>query len=110
MLPPDEATKTRQQARLKAWCLICFSLGLLLTNYPLLQIFNSQVTVAGVPLMVAYLLVMWVAAILVLFILAKALGKLAEKEQGEGSGPSPQPSPRQRGEGVKGFPDGNQLS
>ncbi len=80
MLPPEEATKARQTARLRAWCLICFSLGLLLTNYPLLQIFNSTVTVAGIPLMVAYLLGIWVVAIVVLFVLARALSRLAEKE------------------------------
>jgi len=51
-----------------------------LTNYPLLQIFNRPVMVAGMPLMVAYLLGIWVAAIAVLFLLARALSKLADKE------------------------------
>lgn len=79
MLSPAEATKSRQAARLRAWCFICFSLGVLLTNYPLLQIFNSTTPVAGVPLMVAYLLGIWVVAIVVLFALAQALGRYAEK-------------------------------
>jgi hypothetical protein len=80
MLPTEEATKARQAARLRAWCLICFSVGLLLTNYPLIQIFNTPTLVAGLPLMVAYLLGIWLLAIAVLFILARALARLQEKE------------------------------
>lgn len=80
MLPPEEATKARQSARLRAWCLICFSLGLLFTNYPLLQIFNTTVTIGGMPLMVAYLLGIWVAAIVVLFALARGLAHTTEKD------------------------------
>ncbi len=80
MLPPAEAVKSRQAARLRAWCLICFSLGLLLTNYPLIHIFNSTVTIASMPLLVAYLLFIWAVAIAVLFILSRALAKLADKE------------------------------
>ncbi len=80
MLPPEEATKARQAARLRAWCFICFSVGLLLTNYPLIQIFNSPTLVGGLPLMVAYLLGIWLLAIAVLFLLARALAKLQDKE------------------------------
>jgi hypothetical protein len=80
MLPPEEATKSRQAARLRAWCLICFSLGLLLTNYPLIHIFNSTVTIASMPLLVAYLLFIWAAVIVVLFVLSRALAKLADKD------------------------------
>ncbi len=80
MLPLEEATKARQSARWRAWCLICFSLGLLLTNYPLLQIFNTTLTIGGMPVMVAYLLGIWVVAIVVLFVLARRLANLAEKD------------------------------
>ncbi len=84
MLPPEEATHARRAAKVKAWCFICFTLGVLLTNYPLLQIFNTTATVAGIPLMVAYLLGIWVVAIGVLFALARALAKLVGKEEGQG--------------------------
>lgn len=80
MLPPEETTKAHRTARLRAWCLICFSLGLLLTNYPLIQIFNSTVLVAGIPLMVAYLLGIWLGVILVLFVLARALASMIDKD------------------------------
>lgn len=79
MLPPEEATKSRSAARTKAWCLICFGLGLLFTNYPLLQIFNQPASVGGIPLMVAYLLGIWLVGIVVLFGLTRALARSSDK-------------------------------
>jgi hypothetical protein len=78
MLPPEEATQSRTAARTKAWCLICFALGLLLTNYPLIQIFNQPLSLSGIPLMVVYLLGIWLLSIIVLFILTKALGRSSD--------------------------------
>lgn len=80
MLPPEEATKSRAAARTKAWCFICFALGVLLTNYPLVQIFNLPVTVWGIPLMVAYLLGIWLLGIVVLFFLAKTLARYSDQD------------------------------
>jgi O-antigen/teichoic acid export membrane protein len=79
MLPPEDATKSRTAARTKAWCLISFALGLLLTNYPLLQIFNQPQSLSGIPLMVVYLLGIWLLGIVVLFILSKALQQTTHK-------------------------------
>ena len=36
-----------------------FLLGCLLFNYPLLALFNARVTVAGIPLLYAYLFTAW---------------------------------------------------
>ena len=80
MSPPEEATKSRTAARTKAWCLICFALGLLLTNFPLLQIFNQPQSLNGIPLMVVYLLGIWLLGIVVLFILAIALAQSSDKD------------------------------
>ncbi len=80
MSPPEEATKSRTAARTKAWCLICFALGLLLTNFPLLQIFNQPQSLNGIPLMVVYLLGIWLLGIVVLFILAIALARSSDKD------------------------------
>jgi len=40
-----------------------FLLGLLLLNYPLLNLFEQQVTVLGVPLLYAYVFAAWVLVI-----------------------------------------------
>ena len=40
-----------------------FLLGCLLFNYPLLALFNVRVTLAGVPLLYAYLFAAWAALI-----------------------------------------------
>jgi hypothetical protein len=80
MLPSKEADKSRIVARTKAWCLICFGLGLLLTNYPLLQIFNQPLSLSGIPLMVAYLLGIWLVGILVLFRLTRFLAQSSDED------------------------------
>ena len=80
MLPLEETTKSRAAARAKAWCLICFALGVLFTNYPLLQIFNQPQSLGGIPLMVVYLLGIWLLGIVVLFILSKALAQSSDKD------------------------------
>lgn len=80
MLPPEEADKTRTAARTKAWCFICFGLGLLLTNYPLLQIFNQPLSLGAMPLMLVYLLGIWLLGIFVLFRLTRALTQSSDKD------------------------------
>ena len=80
MLLPEEATQSRTAARTKAWCLICFALGLLLTNYPLIQIFNQPLSLGGIPLMVVYLLGIWLLGIAILFILTRALEQTSDKD------------------------------
>jgi Sec-independent protein secretion pathway component TatC len=78
MLPPEDANQSRAAARIKAWCLICFALGLMLTNYPLIQIFNQPLSLIGIPMMLLYLLGIWLLAIVVLYILTKALARSSD--------------------------------
>jgi hypothetical protein len=79
MVPVEVATQFRTAARTKAWCLICFALGLLLVNYPILQIFNQPLTLFGFPLIVVYLLGIWLLSIAVLFLLTRMLLKHSDK-------------------------------
>lgn len=79
MEPVDTAAQFRTAARTRAWCLICFGLGLLLLNYPLLQIFNRPLTLFGFPLMVVYLFGLWLLGIVVLFLLTRSLLKFSDK-------------------------------
>ena len=80
MLLPEEAAKSRAAARAQAWCLISFGLGLLLTNYPFLQIFNQPLSLGGIPLMIVYLQGLWLLGLAALFLLARALAKSSEKD------------------------------
>jgi hypothetical protein len=44
-----------------------------LLNYPLLQVFNSDVTTVGGPTLVVYLFAVWIAAIIMLVWLGRRL-------------------------------------
>jgi hypothetical protein len=79
-LLPEEATTSRAAARVKAWCLICFGLGLLLTNYPFLQIFNQPISLGGIPLIIVHLLGLWLFGVVILFLLARALARFSDKD------------------------------
>jgi hypothetical protein len=78
-LLPEEATTHRAAARTRAWLLICFALGLLLTNYPFLTIFNQPLSLVGIPLLIVYLLGLWLLGVVILFVLAKALARFIDK-------------------------------
>ena len=80
MLPSEEAIKSRTGARIRAWCIICFALGVLFTNYPILQIFNQPSSLGGIPLTVVYLLGIWLLGIAVLFILSRALAGSSDQD------------------------------
>lgn len=79
MAPLELTAQFQTAARVKAWCLICFALGVLFVNYPILQIFNQPLTFIGLPLMVAYLLGIWLVGIAVLFLLTRLLVTFSDK-------------------------------
>lgn len=54
----------------EAWRL-CFFLGIILINYPFVQIFVKPVTIAGIPLLLLYFLIGWPLSIFVIFIFSK---------------------------------------
>ena len=56
----------------KFWALMRIFIFLLL-NFPLLQIFNHDTLLAGIPLLVLYLHVVWILAIVGLYILSSRL-------------------------------------
>ena len=53
-------------SREKLWALLGILIFLLL-NYPLLQIFNLDTLVGGIPVLVLYLHVVWILAIVVVY-------------------------------------------
>lgn len=54
----------------EAWRLFFF-LGIILINYPFVQIFNKPMTIAGIPLLLFYFLVGWPLSILIIYIFSK---------------------------------------
>ena len=72
----------------EAW-VIFFVLGLVMLNFPFLHIFNKDVQVLGVPLILLYLLVGWPLSIIVIYLFSLLLGI-----EGEEAG-APPPAPPQ---------------
>ena len=54
----------------EAWRLFFF-LGIILINFPFVQIFDKPVLVAGIPLLLLYFLVGWPLSIFVIFIFSR---------------------------------------
>lgn len=54
----------------EAWRLFFF-LGIILINYPFVQIFDKPVLVAGIPLLLLYFLAGWPLSIIVIFIFSR---------------------------------------
>lgn len=56
----------------KLWALLGI-LAFLLLNFPLLEIFNRGILVGGVPLLILYLYLVWLSAIVGLYVLRRSL-------------------------------------
>ena len=62
MTAPDKSSRDRDRQRVIA----VFLLGCLLFSYPLLALFDVPASVAGVPLLYAYLFVAWAGLIVLI--------------------------------------------
>ena len=67
--------------KLRQWWWIAFALGLLMINYPFLQIFNTSAFVFGLPLLFLYFFVGWAVSIGVIVVYAVALRMAPPEEQ-----------------------------
>ena len=61
----------------EAW-VIFFMLGLVMLNFPFLHIFNKDVQILGIPLLILYLMVGWPLSIFVVYLFSLLLGSEAE--------------------------------
>lgn len=59
----------------ESW-VIFFILGVILINFPFLQIFNRSVTIFGFPLMFIYLFAGWGVSIFIIYLFTLAMGNL----------------------------------
>jgi len=70
----------------EAW-VIFFMLGLVMLNFPFLHIFNKDVQIFGIPLIILYLMIGWPLSIVVVYLFSLLLGSEAAED-----GPPPPPS------------------
>lgn len=66
--------KNDQSSTREAWVL-CLILGMVMLNFPFLQIFNTDRQVAGIPLLVLYLFIGWPVSIGVIFLFVRRLNQ-----------------------------------
>ena len=57
----------------QVWVL-CFILGVVMLNFPFIQIFNRDSLVFGFPILFLYLIVGWPASIFVIYLFTRQLG------------------------------------
>jgi uncharacterized membrane protein YdjX (TVP38/TMEM64 family) len=72
----------------EAW-VIFFVLGLVMLNFPFLHIFNKNIQLFGIPLIILYLLTGWPLSIVVVYFFSRLLGDEPE-ETGEPPSTPPQ--------------------
>jgi len=79
-------TKNPLQVR-EAW-VIFFMLGLVMLNFPFLHIFNKDMQVLGIPLLILYLMIGWPLSIVVIYLFSLLLGRDSAGDD-EVPGPTP---------------------
>ena len=62
-----------------AW-FILFILGVVMLNYPFLHIFNKDVLVFGIPLIILYFFIGWPVSIFVVYLFSIYLGRHSDHE------------------------------
>ncbi len=66
----------------EAW-VVFFILGIVMLNYPFVQIFNKTTNLFGIPSLILYFLIGWPISICVIFFFAKGLKSSPETDQGK---------------------------
>jgi hypothetical protein len=66
--------KSNNPVRLKESWVLCFLLGLIMLNYPFIEIFNKPALLFGIPILVLYLMIGWPISIFVIFLFTRHIG------------------------------------
>lgn len=66
--------KPQSSSTREAWVL-CLILGIIMLNFPFIQIFNSSKLFLGIPVLVLYFFVGWPLSILVVYLFTLQLGE-----------------------------------
>jgi hypothetical protein len=67
----------------EAWRLFFF-LGIILINYPFVQIFDKPILISGIPLLLLYFLIGWPLSIFVIFIFSRQHGSDQNPDKDKG--------------------------
>lgn len=68
--------------RLKESWILCFLLGIVMINFPFIEIFNKTTRIFGIPLLILYLMLGWAISICVILLFTCYLGKPASDDSG----------------------------
>jgi hypothetical protein len=63
--------------RLKESWVLCFLLGIVMLNFPFIEIFNKTTQLFGIPLLILYLMLGWALSICVVFLFTRYLDEPA---------------------------------
>lgn len=66
--------------RLKESWVIFFILGIIMLNYPFLNIFNKATSIFGLPVLYIYLTAGWFISILVIYLFTKSINNTEKRE------------------------------
>lgn len=72
-------TGVLRRLQLRESWIIFFVLGIILLNFPFLQIFNKPATIFGFPLMCIYLFSGWGVSIFIIYLFTLAIGSISAK-------------------------------
>jgi hypothetical protein len=65
--------KSANPIRLKESWVLCFLLGMVMLNFPFIEIFNKPNYVFGIPILILYLMVGWPISIFVIFLFTRQI-------------------------------------
>lgn len=80
-MPAKLRHKLLHRLRLRESWIIFFIMGIIMMNFPFLQIFNKPDTIFGLPLMFLYLVVGWAVSIFVIYLFTLGVGNSDEKRR-----------------------------
>jgi hypothetical protein len=77
-MPNRLTIKLLKRLRLKESWVIFFILGIIMMNFPFIQVFNKHGIIAGMPPLFLYLYIGWLISILVIYLFIKAVDMPAD--------------------------------
>ncbi len=80
-MPAKLGHKLLRRLQLRESWIIFFIMGIIMMNFPFLQIFNKPDTIFGLPLMFLYLVVGWAVSIFVIYLFTLGVGNSDEKRR-----------------------------
>ncbi len=72
-----------ERLRLKESWLIFFVLGIIMMNYPFIDVFNKEATIGGIPVLYLYFNIGWLVSIVIIYLFRLA-SSAADRKKVEG--------------------------